>query len=119
MITGEKRVSSVWPVRSTNPFSFAHPAIEVAARVERLDVGRGMRDFAPGGATGASFAANAYLNALFGLTLAGYYYRYDTSPIEEPNRLDSWLVQARLTVYLNPPPLGPPGLAAGPLVSAR
>jgi phosphate-selective porin OprO/OprP len=119
MITGEKRVSSVWPVRSNGPLSFAHPAIEIAARVERLDVGRGMRDFAPGGATGASFAANAYLNALFGLTLAGYYYRYDAGPIEEPNRLDSWLVQARLTVYLNPPPLGPLGLATRPVVSVR
>ncbi len=78
-----------------------------------------MRDFAHGGATGASAVVNAYLNAIFGFTLAGYYYRYDTSPIEEPGRLDSWLVQARLTVYLNPPPLGPLGLASQPMVSVH
>jgi phosphate-selective porin OprO/OprP len=120
MITGEKRVSSVWPVRrSANPFSFAHPAVEIAARAERLDVGRGMRDFAPGGATGGSLAGNVYLNAMFGLTLAGYYDRYDRSPIEEPGLRDSWLVQARLTVYLNPPPLGPPDLETRPLASLR
>ena len=119
MLTGEKRVSSVWPLRRTqNPFSFAHPAIEIAARLERLDVGRNMRDFAPGGATGASFVANAYLNALAGLTLAASYYRYDVAPIEEPARLDSWLVQARLTLYLNPPPLGPPGSARPPMGAA-
>lgn len=107
MITGEKRSSSVWPVRAAkSPFSFDHPAIEIAARGERLDAGVGMPDYARGGATGASVAANAYLNAMLGFTLAGYYDRYDTAPIEEPTRLDSWLVQARLTIYLNPPPLG-------------
>jgi hypothetical protein len=78
-----------------------------------------MRDFAGGGATSGSVAVNGYLNAMFGLTVAGYYYRYDTPPIEEPTRLDSWLVQARLTVYLNPPPLGPIGLASRPLLSVR
>ena len=118
MITGEHRVSSVWPVRvSKNPFSFDHPAIEIAARVDRLDVGRSMRDYAPGGATGASLAANAYLNAMFAFTLAGYYYRYDTGPLEEPNRVDSYLVQARLVIYLNPPPLGPIHSSRAPLVS--
>jgi phosphate-selective porin OprO/OprP len=113
MLTGEKRVSSIWPVRpSKNPFAFDHAAFEIAARVERLDVGLGMRDIAPGGATAASFAANAWLDAMFAVTLAGSYYRYDKAPIEEPTRLDSWLVQARLTVYLNPPPLGPIGMRA-------
>jgi len=118
MITGEHRVPSVWPVRAAkSPFSFDHPAIEIAARVDRVDLGRGMRDYAPGGATGASLAANAYLNAMFALTVAGYYYRYDTGPIEEPTRLDSYLVQARLVIYLNPPPLGPINLARAPLLS--
>lgn len=118
MITGEHRVSSVWPVHvAKNPFSFDHPAIEIAARVDRLDAGRGMRDYVGGGATGASLAANAYLNAMLGFTLAGYYYRYDTGPIEEPTRLDSWLVQARLVIYFNPPPLGPIGMTRAPVVS--
>jgi phosphate-selective porin OprO/OprP len=117
MLTGERRVSSVWPVRpSKNPFSFDHVAVELAARVDRLDIG-GMRDLAPGGATGASFAANAWLNAMFGFTLAGYWYHYDKAPIEEPARIDSWLIQARLTVYLSPPPLGPIEMARAPLVS--
>lgn len=120
MVTGEKRVAAIWPARrSRSPFSFDHPAIELAARVDRLDAGLGMRDFAPGGATGASVAANAYVNAMFGVTLAGYYYRYDAAPIEEPTVLDSWLVQARLTIYLNPPPLGPLGLASTPFASLR
>jgi phosphate-selective porin OprO and OprP len=120
MITGQKRIASVWPLWNLGrPFSFAHPAVEVAARAERLDVGLGMRDFARGGATGGSLAANVYLNALFGLTLAGYYYRYDVAPIEEPTRLDSWLFQARLTVYLNPPPLGPIGLIHQPVIALR
>ena len=60
MITGEKRVSSVWPaLPQGNPFSFKHPAIEVAARGERLDVGRGMRDFAGGGATSGSVGSGS------------------------------------------------------------
>ncbi len=117
MITGEKRVASVWPVaRSKNPFAFDHPAIEIAARAERLDVGLGMRDVAPGGATGGAIAANAWLNAMLAVSVAGTIYRYDHGPIEEPTRLDSWLFQARLTLYLNPPPLGPAALVARPLL---
>ena len=120
MITGQKRIASVWPLwENEKPFSFLHPGVEIAARAERLDVGLGMRDFAGGGATSVSGAANVYLSSLFGLTLAGYWYRYDVPPIEEPTVRDSWLVQARLTVYVNPPPLGPIGLVKAPVISVR
>jgi phosphate-selective porin OprO/OprP len=105
MITGERRLPSVWPVRGhPGPFLFDHPAFEVAARAERLDVGRGMREVLPGGATGGSLAVNAWLNEVLAVTAAGYLYRYDRAPIEETSRLDSWLVLLRVTLFLNPPP---------------
>lgn len=115
MITGEKRVSSVWPVaQSKHPLAFDHVAFEVAARAERLDVGLGMRDFTPSGASAVALSANAWLNQLLAVNVAGYYYHYDQAPIQEPTRTDSFLLLARLTVYLNPPPLGPIGSARAP-----
>jgi phosphate-selective porin OprO/OprP len=115
MLTGEHRVSSVWPVApSKHPFAFDHAAFEIAARAERLDVGLGMRDFAPGGGSALSLSANAWLNDLLAVNVAGYYYHYDVAPISEPTRTDSFLLLARVTVYLNPPPLGPIGTTRTP-----
>jgi phosphate-selective porin OprO/OprP len=106
MITGEKRVSGVWPVGDrANKLSFDDPAIEVAARAERTDLGRGMRDVPAGGATGGTVAANVWLNELLAVSAAGYLYHYDRAPIEETQRLDSWLFLARVTLFLNPPPI--------------
>ncbi len=106
MITGEHRLPSVWPLsRKQSPFSFDHPAIELSARVDHVDVGRGMRDVQPNGATGGSIAANVWLNSMFAATLAGYIYNYERGPIEETSRTESYLLQARLTMYLNPPPV--------------
>ncbi len=119
MITGEHRVSSVWPVGARGkPWSFDRPAVEVAARAERVDLGRGTRDVAPGGATGGTVAANVWLNELAGVTLSGALYSYDRAPIEETKRLDSWTLLARLTLLLNPLPLGSPQIArTDPLTS--
>jgi hypothetical protein len=64
-----------------------------------------MRGVPPGGATGGSVAVNAWLNELLAVTAAGYFYHYDRAPIEETNRLDSWLLLARVTLFLNPPPV--------------
>jgi phosphate-selective porin OprO/OprP len=112
MITGERRVASTWPVfgRST-PWSFDRPAIELAARAERVDLGRGMRDVPSGGATGGNVAANIWLNELMAFTLAGYLYSYDRAPIEETTRFDTWAVLARVTMMLNRLPIGSPRIA--------
>ncbi|CAN5397342.1 hypothetical protein BH09MYX1_BH09MYX1_66780 [soil metagenome] len=109
MITGKKRVPGIWPGSTT--YAFGRPDVEVALRVDRVDLGRGARDVPPGGATGLTAVVDVWLNALCSVTLAGAYYHYDPAPIEEPDVTGSWTVLARATVLLTPPPasgqLGP------------
>ncbi|MCY1022956.1 hypothetical protein [Pyxidicoccus sp. MSG2] len=73
-------------------------AVEVAARVERLWLGRGAEDVQRGGTTGGAVAVRWWATSFFGLGAAGYVQRYDTAPLEEPDRRTSWLALARATV---------------------
>lgn len=109
MVTGERRIASTWPIWGRkNPFAFDHPAVELALRGERVDLGRGARDVPTGGATAGALSGNVWLNELTALTLAGYLYAYDRAPIEELDRLSSWILMARMTLFLNPSPVGSP-----------
>jgi phosphate-selective porin OprO/OprP len=114
MLTGRRRRAGTWP--GPTRLGLGVPEIEVAARVDRVDLGRGARDVKPGGALGVTLGVNAWLNALASVSLAGAYYRYDVGPIEEPDVLSSWIVMTRVTVLLNPPPTS---VGAAPLLSVR
>jgi phosphate-selective porin OprO/OprP len=97
MVTGQHRVLGAWPV--TNGFrAFTGGAVEVAGRVERLDLGLGAPDVTPGGATAFAFAVRWWATRFFALSAAGYHTRYDSPPIEEPTRQGSWLGMGRVTI---------------------
>ncbi|NTX05716.1 hypothetical protein [Myxococcus sp. CA040A] len=76
-------------------------ALEVAARVERLWLGRGASDVQSGGGTSGALAVRWWTTPFLGVGVAGYVQRYDTAPLEEPDRRTSWLVLARTTVNFN------------------
>ncbi|MBL8949436.1 MAG: hypothetical protein JNK82_01575 [Myxococcaceae bacterium] len=73
-------------------------AVEVAARFEKLALGLRAADVTPGGATGGTFGVKWWPTSFFGVGAVGYVLRYDTPPLESPDRLWSWQVLARLTV---------------------
>ncbi|MCP3099256.1 hypothetical protein LZ198_10275 [Myxococcus sp. K15C18031901] len=73
-------------------------ALELAARVERLWLGRGAPDVQSGGSLNGALAVRWWTTSFLGLGVAGYVLRYDTAPLEEPDRRTSWLVLARTTV---------------------
>jgi phosphate-selective porin OprO and OprP len=100
MITGQHRVIGAWPIQT--PLSLAHwdgGAVEIAGRVERLDLERGAPDVTPGGATAGSVAVRWWTSRFLAISVAGYRYRYDAPPIEEPTRIGSWLGLIRTTVF--------------------
>ncbi|MFY1830764.1 hypothetical protein ACN47A_32945 [Myxococcus fulvus] len=76
-------------------------ALEVAGRVERLWLGRGAPDVQTGGATSGALAVRWWTTSFLGVGVAGYVQRYDTAPLEDPDRRNSWLVLARTTVSFN------------------
>ncbi|MBL8913076.1 MAG: hypothetical protein JNM17_20440 [Archangium sp.] len=73
-------------------------AVEVAARFDRLALGLRAADVVPGGATGGTVGVKWWPTSFFGVGAVGYLLRYDTAPLESPDRLWSWQVLARLTV---------------------
>lgn len=95
-----------WPVAPNDPSGMdavnagrvPTGAVELAARVERLWLGRGASDIQPGGTTGGALAVRWWVTSFFGLGAAGYAQRYDTAPLEDPGRRNSWLALARATV---------------------
>lgn len=72
--------------------------MDVAGRVERLALGLGAPDVEPGGASGGALAVRWWATGFLGVGATGYFLHYDQPPIEEPTRLDSWLVLTRVTV---------------------
>jgi phosphate-selective porin OprO/OprP len=72
--------------------------VEVAARLERVDLEYGASDVQAGGAQGASLAVDWWATPFAALTLAAYDYHYMLSPVEEPGQTSFWLVLARATV---------------------
>ncbi|MBU8898051.1 hypothetical protein DRW03_32225 [Corallococcus sp. H22C18031201] len=73
-------------------------AVEVAARVERLWLGRGAADVTRGGTTGGAVAVRWWTTSFLGVGLAGYLQHHDVAPLEEPAQRNSWLALARATV---------------------
>ncbi|MBK8256179.1 MAG: hypothetical protein IPK82_26355 [Polyangiaceae bacterium] len=97
MITGQRRVPGAWPVDTPwNQWDFG--ALELAARVERLDLGVGAPDVTAGGATSGAVALRWWATNYAALSAAFYGYLYDRPPIEEPDRKDSWVTLLRLTL---------------------
>ncbi|MEO8877343.1 MAG: hypothetical protein ABI461_17240 [Polyangiaceae bacterium] len=105
MITNQRRMLGTWPIHSNNRlFAFDKLGLELAARVERLDVGRDARGLAASGSTGASTSLTCWLSDAMSVAIAGYAFGYDAAPIDEKDRTSSWLLQSRFTIFLNPPP---------------
>lgn len=99
MVTGQHRLLGQWPIAPGSG-----PGVEVAARIERVELARSARDIAGGGGSNIAVAISTWLNEFASVSVAWNQYRYDIAPIEEPGELASWLLQARATFYLNPPP---------------
>lgn len=72
-------------------------AVEVAGRFDRVDLGRGAGDIEPGGATGGALAAHWWATDFLAVAVAGYVLKYDSPPLEEPDRTWSTFVLARAT----------------------
>jgi phosphate-selective porin OprO and OprP len=99
MITGPWRRHGMWPVQSPVG-TWDWGALELGARVERLDLERGAHDVTPGGATSGSAALRWWVTSFVATSVAGYYTAYDTAPFVEPGRTKSWLGIFRVTARL-------------------
>ena len=98
MIWGEHRVSNRWPGdQQFIPDAWTRGSLEVAARIERVDLEANAADVKPGGAEGFAAAVNWWATSFTALSLAAYDYHYFANPIEEPTESSSWLVLARVT----------------------
>jgi phosphate-selective porin OprO/OprP len=96
---GQSGVPGVWPNEA--PWTggqWRGGSIEVAARIERVDLEADAPDIRPGGAEGGAVAVDWWATPFVALTLAGYDYHYFLAPIEEPSETNFWLVIARTTV---------------------
>ncbi|WP_395856146.1 hypothetical protein [Cystobacter fuscus] len=102
-----------WMVRGTRPRATDWPegppgeegawgggAVEVTARAEWLGVGLGASDVTPGGARGGAVAVRWWATEFLAVGTTGSLLRYDSPPLEAPERRDSWLVLTRVTVSL-------------------
>lgn len=74
-------------------------AFEVAARVDRLWLGRGTSDVEGGGATAGGLAARWWATDFIAASVAGYLTRYDVPPLETPDEAWSWGAVARLSLF--------------------
>ncbi len=99
MIVGPWRRHGQWPV-DTPIGAWDWGALEVAGRAERLELGRGAKDVAPGGATAGSAALRWWATSFCALSAAGYYTAYDAPPVEEPKATHGWMGLGRATVRL-------------------
>jgi phosphate-selective porin OprO/OprP len=98
-VPGQSGVPGKWP--NATPFSWADwrgGSLEVAARIERVDLEYGAPDVQAGGAEGVALAVDWWATPFAGLSLAAYDYHYLLSPVEEPGQTTFWLVMARATV---------------------
>jgi phosphate-selective porin OprO/OprP len=96
MIFGPRRKPGAWPVQ-TSWDRWDWGGVEIAGRFERLDLGMGAKDVVAGGATSGSVAVRWWATSYVALSAALYGYSYDTPPIEEPLRKDTWVALTRLT----------------------
>jgi phosphate-selective porin OprO/OprP len=73
-------------------------AVEIAGRIERVDLDRHAPDVVAGGAEGGTIAVNWWSTPYTALTVAATDYHYLLSPIEQPGQKNFWLVMARTTL---------------------
>lgn len=97
MLTGQRRTPGSWPV-STPWNRWDWGALEIAGRLERLELARGAVDVAPGGATAGAAAVRWWATSFAALSAAFHGYAWDVPPIEEPGRKDTWMGLVRLTM---------------------
>lgn len=90
MLTGQRRQAGEWPVEGERP------ALELAARGQRIWLGRGSEDVEDGGGAGVEGALRLWHEAGLGGALHGGWTRYDTPPLEAPEAETSVFVGARL-----------------------
>lgn len=97
MIFGPRRLPGAWPVETPwNRWDWG--GLELAGRFERLELGKGAPDVQAGGATSGAVAVRWWATSYAALSAAFYGYAYDTAPIEEPDRKDTWVALLRLTM---------------------
>ncbi|HVK65690.1 MAG TPA: hypothetical protein VM694_14505 [Polyangium sp.] len=99
MLTGQRRAPGIWPTERPGR-AWGLGALELAGRFERLSLGQGARDVAPGGATSVSAAVRWWAARFCAISAAGYVTAYDTAPIEEPGTTRSWLGIVRATFHV-------------------
>jgi phosphate-selective porin OprO/OprP len=90
LVTGQHRQPGAWPVA-------ADLGVEVAARGERILLGKGTEEVEAGGATGAELAVRMWHPAGLGVGVSGGWFRFDTAPLEEPEVTTSFFAAARVT----------------------
>jgi len=96
---GQSGAPGVWPNEA--PFSVDHwrgGSVEIAARVERVDLEADAPDVRPGGAEGGAISLDWWATPFTALAVAAYDYHLFLAPIEEPGETNFWLVTARATV---------------------
>jgi phosphate-selective porin OprO and OprP len=96
---GQSGAPGVFP--NETPFTFAGwrgGSVEVAARIERVDLEADAPDIRPGGAEGGAVSVDWWATPFTALSLAAYDYHFFLAPIEEPSETSFWLVTARATV---------------------
>ncbi|RKH10090.1 hypothetical protein D7X74_28200 [Corallococcus sp. CA047B] len=103
VLRGQPREGNQWPQALAGVGSEGIPSgsLEVAARMERLWLGRGAADVEPGGATGGALSFRWWVTGFLGVGVAGYVNHYDTPPVEEPTRDWTYLALLRTTVSLH------------------
>lgn len=103
VVRGMPREGAQWPQALAGVGSEGIPSgsLEVAARVERLWLGRGAADVVPGGATGGAVSLRWWVTSFLGVGVAGYVNHYDTPPVEEPTRDWTYLALLRTTVSMH------------------
>lgn len=101
MVTGARRASGLWP--TDDPRVGRWGALELAARGERLNLGRGAtgaNGVSPDGVTAVAATLRWWTKQHIAIAVAGYLYDYDQAPLETPGKTLSIVAMARATVSL-------------------
>lgn len=106
MVTGDHRVAGAWPL---DPALHQHwgGAVELAARLERATFGRCASATTECttsverlDADIASGAVRWWIRPEIAASVAGYYYKWDADPYDQPGVRSTWLALARLTLSI-------------------
>jgi phosphate-selective porin OprO/OprP len=97
MVWGQPRTPGAWPNGAPWNASLDQGAVELAGRLDYLALDRGAPGLTSGGATGGELAVRWWATSFLAVSMAGYYLRYDTPPVEETTTKDSWLALTRAT----------------------